>query len=161
MRRLKPHRLQASWTPCGNQEAGSRSQTAAIQESKDGGRPAAPTARLKRVAQVNVPVPQDPAVLPDVGCVAFSCSLSTNLFTYLSGLCFLKPEATDEGERYWEGLLCPAPLDFDLSLLPLSLAFSGGSPDNCSSFQERTSWCNDWNLFRYSSTKELIEWNIH
>lgn len=145
--------------PARHHEETKRLAAEAIPESRGGDCPAAPTVRLRWVAQVNVSVPQDPAVIPDAGCVAFPCSLSTNLFTYLRGLCSLKPEATDEGGRYWEGLLCLAPLDFDLVHLLLSLAFSGGFPDNFSSLQEQTSWCNELNLFRYFSTEELIELN--
>lgn len=55
--------------------------------------------------------------------VAFqqTCSL------ILNGLCSLKLEATDEGERYWEGPLCPLLLILTFHifcyLLPFLVAF--------------------------------------
>lgn len=72
----------------------------------------------------------------------------------------------ETGSHWWrsrwyrEGLLCLTPSDFTPSQLPLSPAISSGFPDNHSSFQEQTFWCNDLNLLRYSY-KELIELNMH
>lgn len=143
MRRRKPHRLQASWAPCGNQEAAGSSQTTAIQESRDGGRPAAPTERLRRVTQTQAGsaflFPKTLLSFLMLGVWQSPVAFQQTCSLILNGLCSLKLEATDEGERLSGGPALPAPLDFDLSHLLLSLTFSGGFPDNCSSFQEQTS----------------------